>query len=268
MSSLDDDEASEDGAVAGDVSGVRDQGCGVVAGGDQGAIELSTLEIDLNTTGSSPVSTPAKPIVVSHGMSNLVRKRTTEDQEDCILSDVVRAWVEKKAMGDVELFPVGDVRCLDLKHLISLTQSLCEALRIENPKLIYSRGSVIAALLEYATPPAEARTSYEHTTLVAELAEHHEVKAVSNKSLYGVNKKRVKAANFAFRGGFVKLMKDKPTFAFTNKHRHRWDNKRLTPADVALAKITDLLTDEQYQVFRVDFSTFTANNEINGVCTL
>lgn len=62
--------------------------------------------------------------------------------------------------------------------------------------------------------------------------------------------------------------RDTPTFAFTNKHPRRLDNKQLTPSDVALSKLTDLLTEEQYQVFRVDFSILTDTAMRNEVCTL
>ena len=49
-------------------------------------------------------------------------------------------------------------------------------------------------------------TSLDHSRSVAELLKHHAIKQVSNKKLYGPNKKRQIAANFSFRNGFVKTI--------------------------------------------------------------
>lgn len=158
LNSSDADEALEEVAQSTGVSGDSVVGSGDVPGGFSWNSGNSTRENDLLATGSSPVTTPAKnPDLVSLNGVRISRnrKRETETLESNLLGDVVRSLVVTKALTDVELFSVNDPRCLDLKHLESLAESLCEAVGIGNRKKIASRSLVIAALMDYATKAAE-----------------------------------------------------------------------------------------------------------------
>ena len=151
----DDRDVGFDGSeVSSEANGVS--GRGVVSGRFIRSADNSTYAEDpLQATGQSPHTTPAKHTKESRELQLVEkRKRKTEDLEGSLLSKVLSALVEKTAIDSLDLISESNIRSLDVKHISTLTHTICEALGIANLQDCFTK-SVVKELKDYATRSAK-----------------------------------------------------------------------------------------------------------------